>query len=95
LQITTRRVHHRRRRIGHQQHVRLVDRLEAPDRRAVEPQTVLEDAFAELGHRDREVLPQAGQIDEAQIDDARAFLLGELEDVLGRHAGLLLLFIEG
>jgi len=36
------------------------------------------------------VLPQAGEVDEAEIDDLGAFLLGQLEDVLGGQAELLL-----
>ena len=85
------RIHLGRARIRDQQHVGLVDGLEPPDRRAVEAEPVLEDALAELGHRDREVLPETRQVDEAEIDDLDAFLLGQLEDILGGHARLLLL----
>ena len=79
------RIHLRRRRVGDQQHVGLVDRLESADRRAVEPEAILEDVLPQLRHRDREVLPEAGEIDEAQVDDPGAFLLGHLEDVFGGH----------
>ncbi len=87
------RVHLRRRRIGDQEHVRLVDRLEAPDRGAVEAEPLLEDVLVQLGHRDREVLPEARQVDEAEIDDLGALLLGQLERVLRRHARLLLVCV--
>jgi len=87
------RIHLGRRRVRDQQHVRLVDRLEAADRGAVKAKPILEDALAQLGHGNREVLPQAGQVDEAEIDDLGAFLLSQLEDVLGGHAELLLLVV--
>jgi len=64
----------------------VVDGLEAADRRAVEAQALLEDVLLELRHRDREMLPETWQVDEAEIDDLDAFLLGEFEDILGGHA---------
>ena len=72
--------------VGHEQHVRLVDGLEAADRRAIEPEPVLEDPLAQLRDGDGEVLPEAGEVDEAQIDDLGALFLGHLEDVLRGHA---------
>jgi hypothetical protein len=83
-------IHLRRRGVGNEQHVRLVDRLEASNGRAVEPEAVMEDALAQLGNRDRKVLPEAGEIDEAQIDDLDALLLGHLQYVLRDHAFRLL-----
>ena len=84
------RVHLRRRGIGHEEHVRLVDGLEASNGRAVEAEAVLEDALVQLGDGNREVLPEAGEIDEAKIDDLDALLLGHFQHVLRGHALCLL-----
>src|SRR5208337_32334 len=71
----TDRIDHRTRRIGQQDHIRFINLLKAPDRRAVEADAVLPDARSEiaiigqLGSRYGEVLPEAGQIAEFQIDD--------------------------
>jgi len=83
-------IHLGRRRVGNEQHVRLVDGLEAADRRAVEAQPIRENALAQLGDGNGEVLPEAGEIDEAKIDDPGALLLGHLQYVLRGHAFRLL-----
>lgn len=70
--------------IGQQHHVGFVDRLEPTHRRAVECKPVLEDAFIERRRRDREVLDDAGQITEANVDVLDVFVLDQLEDVVGR-----------
>jgi hypothetical protein len=59
--------------------------LEAADGRAVETEPILEDALAQLRDGDGEVLPQARQVDEPQIDDADTLLLRQLEYFLGSH----------
>ena len=74
-------VHHRRRRIRHQDHVALVDRLPAGDRRAIE-----HDALGEgirLQRRDvlRGVMPLAARVGEAEIDVFDAVFLHHLEDL--------------
>ena len=65
------------RRIRHQQHVRLVDVLEAADARAIEADAVDEQVLAEVLDRDAEVLGLPRQVDEAQVDDQHAGLTGE------------------
>ena len=80
------RIHVRGVRIGHEEHVRLLDLLEAADRGSVEPDPFLEDRLRQLGHRDREVLHQPRQVAEPEIDDLGSGLLGHGDDVLGcRH----------
>jgi hypothetical protein len=76
-----RRVDIRRGRIGHQQHVRLVDVLEAADARAVEADAVDEQVLAEILDRDAEVLGLSGEVDEAQVDDQDAGLTRQRQDV--------------
>ena len=69
--------------IGQQHHVGLVDRLEAANRRAVKGQPVLEHALIEKRSRDREVLDNAGQIAEPNVDVLDVFVLDLLDDVVG------------
>ena len=66
-------------RVRQQHHVRLVDRLEAPHRRSVEGQAVLEHRLVECRRRDREVLHDAGQVAEADVDVLDALFLDALE----------------
>ena len=76
------RVDHRGVGIGDQEHVRLLDLLEAADRRAVEAEAVLEDVLGQLVGRDREVLHEPGQVAEADVDDVDALVR---EHASGRH----------
>ena len=76
------RVEVRRRRVREQRHVGLVDRLEAADRGAVEAEAVVEDALVERRHRHREVLHDAGQVAEADVDHLDALVLDELEQLI-------------
>src|SRR5207245_10234819 len=62
------RVHEGRCGIRQEQHVRLMDVLEAADGRAVEADSVDEELAAQLTRRYREMLPRAGQVGEAQVD---------------------------
>ena len=80
-------VDHGRVGIRHQQHVGLLDLLEAADRRAVEPGTLLEALQGELVRRQRVVLHQAGQVGEAKIDDLDAFGLDQAQDLFRRALG--------
>ena len=73
------RVDHRGVGVGHEQHVRLLDLLEAPDRRAVEPEALLEDVLGQLVGGHREVLHEAGQVDEPDVDDLDALVLHQAE----------------
>ena len=66
--VLTERVLHRGGGIRHQDHVGFLDLLEPADRRAVEPEPLLEHVGRELGGRYREVLHQAGQIAEPDVD---------------------------
>ena len=74
--------------VREQQHVRLVDGLEAADAGAVEPDAVLEQPGVELVGGDGEMLPQPGHVGEPQVHDLRAVLLGKV-DHLSRCHGVL------
>ena len=80
-------VDHRGVRIGDQEHVGLLDLLEAPDRRAVESRTLLEAVQGQLVRRHRVVLHQAGQVREAKIDDLDALGLNQAQDLFRRALG--------
>jgi hypothetical protein len=71
--------------VGPQDHVRLLDLLEPPDRGAVEAVALLEALLGELVQRHREVLHQPRQVTEPEVDDLHAFLPGVVHD-LGRRA---------
>ena len=85
-------------RIGQQQHVGLVDRLEPANRGAVEGQAFLEHGLVEDVNRNCEVLHGARQVTEADVDILNVLVLDEFEDVVGRifgHRMLLCLVIRG
>ena len=85
-------------RVGKQQHVGFVDRLEAANRRAVEGDPVLKYVGVEERNRNREVLHDARQITEPDVDKFNVFVFDEFEDVVGRrfrHRMLLYLVIRG
>jgi hypothetical protein len=69
-------------RIRDQEHVRLLDLLEPADRRPVETETLLEDVGRQLVRRDREVLHEARQVAEPDVDDLDARVGNQLEDVV-------------
>ena len=58
------RVDHGRGGIGQQDHVRLVDLLEAPDGRTIEPEAVAEAVLAQAMSRDGEMLHETGKVAE-------------------------------
>ena len=75
------RVHEGGVRIGHDEHVALVDRLEAADGRTVEAEPFLEAALGQLVCGHREVLPQTGHIHEAQINDLDVVVFDQFQHV--------------
>src|SRR6202035_2319674 len=63
------RVDSRRRRIRDQQHVALMDVLEAANARAVKADALAEEALGQLLDGNRKVLPGPNQVDELEVDD--------------------------
>ena len=55
--------------IGQQQHVGLVDRLEPTNRRAVKGDAALKQVLVDSGSRNCEVLHDAGQVAEPDVDE--------------------------
>ena len=80
------RIDERGRGVRDQEHVRLVDLLEAADRGPVETQAGLEVPGVERADRQRHVLPGAGKVDELQVDHLDAAFGGEIQH-LGRAGG--------
>jgi hypothetical protein len=76
------RVEDGRRWVGHEQHVRLVDLLEAPDRGPVEADALGEGVGVEALERHAHVLPGSRQVGELEVDHSRPVALGEVEHVL-------------
>jgi hypothetical protein len=70
-------------RVRQQQHVGFVDRLETTDRTAVEHQAVGEDGFCEVLHGEREVLHDARQVTEADVDELDVVLPDVVEYLVG------------
>jgi hypothetical protein len=69
--------------VREQEHVRLVDLLEAADRGAVEAEAVVEHVLRERADRHGEVLHHARQVAEADVDHLDALLLDVLQDLVG------------
>ena len=63
--------------IGHQQHVRFVDRLPPADGTAVKAESILEGALFQFADGITHVLPQAGKIGESQIENFGVVLIGK------------------
>ncbi|CNV75191.1 Uncharacterised protein [Mycobacterium tuberculosis] len=78
------RVDARRLGIGKKQHVGFVDRLEPANRRAVKGQAVVKHALVKGRSRNREVLHDARQVTEPDVDIFDLLVLGKFEDVVGR-----------
>jgi hypothetical protein len=74
-----RRIEDRGRGVGHEEHVRVLDRLPAADRRAVEAEALVEGRLVEGSNRQRDVLPGAEQVAELEIDHRGARLARPLE----------------
>src|ERR687897_81025 len=70
-----------RARVGDRDHVRLLDRVEAGDRRAVEAHPVVE-RLLHLRRRDREALQVPLEIGEPEQEELHALILDPLQDLL-------------
>ena len=80
------RIDRRGDRVRHQAHVGLVDRLPAGDRRTVEHDAFGEGVFLDHRHVERDVLPLAARVREAEVDILDVIVLDLLQDILcGRH----------
>jgi len=79
--VLAERIEDRRRWIRQQEHVRLLDLLEAPDRRPVEAETVDKTVLGELVRGHREVLHEAGKVTEAKVDDLDSLVLHQSDDL--------------
>ncbi len=77
-----------------QQHVALVDRRPAADRRPIHAEAVFEGRFLKLLYGIRNVVPQSRKIGEAQVQHARAVLLRKLQDSLRIGHQVLLVSID-
>ena len=71
--------------VGHQQHVAFVDRSPAANRRAVEAEAFLEGVLVQLGDGIRNVLGEARQIGETQVDLLGSLFLGVSEYLFRGH----------
>ena len=69
--------------VGLQQHVALVDSGPAANRRTVDAETVFETRFRQLLDGIGNVVPQAGDIGETQVENLRVVFLRERENGLG------------
>ncbi len=79
------RVDHGRGRVRHQQHIALVDGRPAADAGAVDPESVLERALIQLMDGKGYVVPQAGQVGEANVDHLHLVALGQCQYFFCRH----------
>ena len=69
--------------VRHELHVGLVDRLEPTDRRTVEQLAGCDGLLVERARGDVEVLHDAGQIAEADVDELDTLLFDVLDDLAG------------
>ncbi len=76
------RIHEGRRHVREQQHVALVDGLEAADGRAVEAQAFPDHRFVEGGSGNRKVLPGPRQIAELHVHNLNVLLLDQVQHLL-------------
>ncbi len=85
LRFVRENIEHRRRWIGQQNHVRLVDSLPTRDRRAVKHFALLEEVFVDgmRGHGD--VLFFAFRVRETKVDKFDLILFDEAEHLFGLH----------
>jgi len=74
-------------RVGHQDHVRLVDALPAGDRGAVEHLAVLEGRLVDRVRRERDVVVLAEHVGKAEVDELDLVFNDLVEHFLGGHGG--------
>ena len=67
--------------VRQQDHVRLLDLLEPTDGGSVEAEPVHEGVFGQLMGRHGEVLHQAGEVAESDVDDLHSLVLHQLDDI--------------
>ena len=79
----TERVDVGRRRVRDQLHIRLVDRGETADRRAVEHDAVVEELLGQIGRRHVEVLLLPGEVREPDVDELDVLFLDVTQDLVG------------
>ena len=72
--------------IGDQQHVGFVNRLPAANRAAVKAEAVLEGVFFQFADRVADVLPEAGKIGEAKIENFCVVFCGEFKNCFRVHS---------
>src|SRR5207237_523754 len=77
------RIDRGRHRVGHQAHVRLVDRLPAGDRGAVEHRAFSKNVLVDHADVEGDVLPLAPRIGEAEVDIFDVVVFDCFQDVLG------------
>ena len=77
------RIHVHGVRIGDEHHVRFLDLLETTNRGAIETVAFGEMVFTQHVSRDGDVLHDAGQVGEAEIDEFTAFVLHQLQYFFG------------
>ena len=71
--------------VGHREHVGFVDAHPAADRGAVESESLGERVLVQMFDGEGAVLPTAEHVDEFQVHHLGFVLLGEREEVIGRH----------
>jgi len=71
--------------VGDHEHVAGIDRLPAPDTGTVETETVFKTGLVEFTEGNREMLPQAGKVHEADVHNLGFFLLGQCQYVFRCH----------
>src|SRR5258708_32455970 len=79
------RIDDRSRRLGHQNHVRLVDALPSGDRRTVEHLAILEESLIHQSGGYGYVLFLANSVSKAEIDELRIFFFDEFQNIGGGH----------
>ena len=83
--IVNKRIQHRGRGFGHQNHVRFIDTLPTGDGRAVKHLAVAKQSFVDRSCGDGDVLFFATGIREAQISPLHFLVLNHLNDITGGH----------
>jgi len=81
--LRAKRIHKRRRRVRHRQHVRRLNALPAPDARPVKPQPLGENLLAQLPDRTTEMLPRPKRVHKLDVEHLRPGFPGHLNYALG------------